>query len=167
MIHKQTDPGDIHYGKWVVPGGGFSPEKGDGTLLDCAKREVAEELGIILPISDIEERGIVHFQNTGRLKPNGREFSFDYDCTIFSASTYQAPDTTRCENGHYGDGEKDEMKEWPYKDMPRGHPLIHSCDGHILTALESGSSAPGRTPRFEMTIRHAGHRLSEVNIKWK
>lgn len=45
MLHRNTRPGDMHEGKWVVPGGkmlpGESPES-------CVIREVMEETGLTI-----------------------------------------------------------------------------------------------------------------------
>ena len=58
MLHRVSRENDINKGKWIGVGGHFedneSPE-------ECARREIFEETGFIIPISDLRFRALVTF----------------------------------------------------------------------------------------------------------
>lgn len=58
MMHRISKKNDINKDKWVGVGGHFedceSPE-------ECAKREILEETGYDIPLSELEYRGIITF----------------------------------------------------------------------------------------------------------
>ena len=83
MLHRNKRLDDIHYNKYVALGGkindGESPEH-------CVEREVFEESG--LTISRPVLKGILTFDNQGRIMPNGKPeenwYVFVYFCKDFS-----------------------------------------------------------------------------------
>ena len=60
MIHRNTNPGDHHQGKWNGLGGKC---EADESPREAARRETLEESGLDLPESDFLPMGVLQFPN--------------------------------------------------------------------------------------------------------
>jgi len=79
MLHRNKDPNDFHYGKYVLPGGKI--EKGESPE-DCIKREIEEETGLTLVRPTL--RGVITFINQNIKKPP-RD---DWHVLVYSAQEF-------------------------------------------------------------------------------
>ena len=86
MIHRNSRPDDMHYGKWNAPGGKMEPGE---TPDECAVREVFEETG--LRIENPEMRGVLTFPAF-----NGEE---DWYVFVFTSVSFQGKLKKSCPEG--------------------------------------------------------------------
>jgi 8-oxo-dGTP diphosphatase len=89
MLHRNKNPDDMHYGKYVPLGGKIEHEKGESPD-ECVIREVFEESG--LKIKSPKLKGILTFDNTGRTFSGKKQDNWyvivytatDFDCVMQS-----------------------------------------------------------------------------------
>jgi len=86
MIHRNSRPDDIHYGKWNAPGGKMEPGE---TPDECAVREVLEETG--LSIDSPEMHGVLTFPAF-----DGEE---DWYVFVFTADSFRGDLKNSCPEG--------------------------------------------------------------------
>ncbi|HEX6873525.1 MAG TPA: 8-oxo-dGTP diphosphatase [Micromonosporaceae bacterium] len=91
LLHRNTDPDDIHYGKYLSLGGHV--EAGED-VLTCARREVFEESG--LNTTELNLRGTVLWTGFG-------DQQRDYLCFMFRADEF---------SGTTHDGSDEGTLEW-------------------------------------------------------
>lgn len=142
MIYRTPSPKDIHYQKWVAPGGGLEPGE---SLEQCAEREVFEELGIKVKPT---RRGRVFFNNLARTF-NGQPKDWDYQCEIYTATTTEEP-INKTDKG-------DRIELFDPKEilsLPQ-----HECDKHIWLLLQQKGS-------FNVEFRYSGENMSSFEVKF-
>lgn len=120
MILRDHDPTDLHYMKYVAPGGKLK----EGEVLEqCARRETLEELGV--NILTIRRAGTVFFNNEGRTF-NGKAKPWDFEVEIYTGELEALPTNTKTDNG-------DTIEIHPREQIP----LLpqHECDLEILRLI--------------------------------
>lgn len=98
MIHRNSRPEDMHFGKWNAPGGKMEPGESPD---QCAKREVLEETG--LRVEKPRMRGVLTFPAF-----DGEE---DWYVFIFTAESYEGSLKDSCPEG--------DLKWIPDEDLTR------------------------------------------------
>ncbi|MEK6825638.1 MAG: NUDIX domain-containing protein [Nanoarchaeota archaeon] len=82
MLHRNKDPSDFLYGKFVAPGGKFKPRE---TPQECAVREYKEETNLTL--GNVFYKGWIFFDNAKR-NFQGKPAKFNFLVYIFEATSY-------------------------------------------------------------------------------
>jgi 8-oxo-dGTP diphosphatase len=97
LMHRNKEPDDVHFGKYLSLGGHVEPHE---DVLTCARREVFEESG--LTTSDLILRGTVLWTGFGSKRG-------DYLGFVFRADTFE---------GESHDGNEEGTLEWvPLSDL--------------------------------------------------
>ena len=91
LMHRDKEPDDVHFGKYLSLGGHVEP---DEDVLTCARREVFEESG--LTTTDLVLRGTVLWTGFGTTPR-------DYLCFVFRADAF---------DGTAHDGNEEGTLEW-------------------------------------------------------
>lgn len=139
FVHRNKDPKDIHFGKYVFPGGklrrGELPYRG-------GIREVKEETGLAL--LRVYTRGTVLFDNQGRLL-GGKYNPKDWNVHVYFASKFTGRLKRKCESG--------EILWIPDSDLLKIE--MHEADRIILGLLQTGRN-------FDATIRYRGEHVKSI-----
>ena len=130
MLHRVKKQGDINKDKWIGVGGKFEPGE---TALDCAKREMAEETGLIA--EKLDYRGIVYFESDLYESEEMHLFT----CRAFSGTLHE------CDEG---------TLEWVDK---RKIYSLNLWEGDRLFLEKLAADAPF----FRLRLRYEGDTLAE------
>lgn len=130
MLHRVKKQGDINKDKWIGVGGKFEPGE---TALDCAKREMAEETGLIA--EKLDYRGIVYFESDLYESEEMHLFT----CRAFSGALHE------CDEG---------TLEWVDK---RKIYSLNLWEGDRLFLKKLAADAPF----FRLRLRYEGDTLAE------
>ena len=87
LIHRNKRAGDVHFGKYLGPGGHVEP---DEDVVSCIRREIHEETGLV--VDELTMRGTVLW--TGFGGPGKDDFGF-----VFRVDRYQGEPHSGNEEG--------------------------------------------------------------------
>ena len=146
MIHRNMNPDDIHYKMWIAPGGSL-----EGLELpdDCLRREFLEETG--LSLEDFYRIGVIHFDNTEHIRPNGKQFGFNAEVFLYGI------------NRTSGTMKLHDDKSNPIYRVPIQHVYtkpMHEGDRFLWAAIQQNWGK-----QFDAYIKHIGDKLDKKHSR--
>jgi len=142
MKYRLGNREDMHYGKWVAPGGKFEENETAG---ECNNREFLEETN--LRLKDPTYRGTVIFNNQGRTFKGKQQPNWCVD--IFSATEY---------TGKLKQPEKEKL-EWVCNENLLNLPMWEGDKIFTKLVLEDRRL-------FKITFRYDGENLVDYEVEF-